>query len=245
MFFYLSFLRPPPTKAPLASPLLITPQISNDLRTESCDANHDLYYDWIRVDDGSDLARQAVVHTARRAAMKKPTMTKLMTFKNENAYKEVPVPPPANVREGQQWRLILAAGEGPAPSGAARTALPPSSGRILLDDERIGSWSPFAVASMPVTFTYWARGAPKQEEIERTYEFKFADLAATASTSAGSNLNLEAISNKLKGLRVDEHKADAPGKSEAVRLIIREQTSFDLDKVRGASLDAPGHMAYT
>jgi hypothetical protein len=40
MYYYLSFLRPPPTTVDLASPfasngITITPQIANDLRTES------------------------------------------------------------------------------------------------------------------------------------------------------------------------------------------------------------------
>ncbi|KAF6753061.1 putative methyltransferase-domain-containing protein [Ephemerocybe angulata] len=230
MFFYLSFIRPPPTKAPVNNTLLITPQIANDLRTESCTTDHELFYDWVRVEDGADIQTRAAVH-ARRASAKKPTMTKLTTWKAANAYKEVPVPLPPSVREGQMYKLVLAAVPigpvGPNASAPANT-LPPSTGRILLDDERLGRWHPLSVSSMPVLFTYQSRGAPKQEEIERTYEFRITGADAEASASA--NLTLEEISTQLKGLQLEVPKDCAPGKSRDVRLVIREQTSFDLDK---------------
>lgn len=34
MYWYLSFLRPPPVSAPLGEAVVITPQVANDLRTE-------------------------------------------------------------------------------------------------------------------------------------------------------------------------------------------------------------------
>lgn len=34
MYWYLSFLRPPPVSAALGEPVVITPQVANDLRTE-------------------------------------------------------------------------------------------------------------------------------------------------------------------------------------------------------------------
>lgn len=34
MYWYLSFLRPPPVATPLGEPVVITPQVANDLRTE-------------------------------------------------------------------------------------------------------------------------------------------------------------------------------------------------------------------
>jgi hypothetical protein len=34
MFFYVSFLRPPPRICPISKPVTFTPQVANDLRTE-------------------------------------------------------------------------------------------------------------------------------------------------------------------------------------------------------------------
>jgi hypothetical protein len=34
MYFYLSFLRPPPVSSPVGKPIVFTPQVANDLRTE-------------------------------------------------------------------------------------------------------------------------------------------------------------------------------------------------------------------
>lgn len=34
MFYYLSFLRPPPVSSPVNEQLVLTPQVANDLRTE-------------------------------------------------------------------------------------------------------------------------------------------------------------------------------------------------------------------
>lgn len=246
MFFYLSFLRPPPTRAPLSSPVLITPQISNDLRTEPCESDQDVFYDWVFVDHGTNNGPRSAI--AARAGPPRGTpgkqlgMKKLMTWRNANAYREIPVPVPQGVREGQQWRLVLAAvpvggnagTAGPA-TGAPGGSLIPSNARIHLDEEKIGRWLPFGVSSMPVTFTYASKGAPKQEEIERTYEFKTAGASEAdirpVATNASQGVNLQDISNRLKGLQIED--AECPqGKSKAVRLFIREQTSFDLDKVR-------------
>lgn len=243
MFFYVSFLRPPPTRAPLSSPLLITPQISNDLRTEPCEGDHDIFYDWVFVEHGAHGPRTAFaarIGPPRGTPGNQLGMKKLMTWRNANTYREIPVPVPQGVREGQQWRLALSAvpvgGNGSASSSASSGGgLIPLNGRIHLDEEKFGRRLPLGVSSMPVTFTYASRGAPKQEEIERTYEFKVACAATeegqpTASSTNGAP-NLQDISNKLKGLQVVD-QGSPRGKSKMVRLVIREQTSYDLDKVR-------------
>ena len=46
MFYYISFLRPPPVQAGPYGTVSITPQISNDLRTDALDTPQDLYYAW-------------------------------------------------------------------------------------------------------------------------------------------------------------------------------------------------------
>ena len=228
MFFYVSFLRPPPTRASLHTPVLITPQVANDLRTEPCYVDQDIFYDWILVDSRPPLAKKLEPSTTRKA------LTKLMTWKNANAYKEITVPLPYGVREGQQWRLVLSAVPSSSSSGVPASAKIPSS-HIYLDEEAIGKWNPLPVYSMPVTFTGNARavkGAPKQEQIERMYEFRILTSSTSGESVVTSRSSGQELVNQLKGLQVQDYENE----SKAVKLIIREQTSFDLDKVRDTKL---------
>ncbi|KDR67996.1 hypothetical protein GALMADRAFT_272842 [Galerina marginata CBS 339.88] len=161
MFFYISFLRPPPLQAAPYGTISITPQISNDLRTEPFDGSQDLYYSWWP--EGSQTT-----------TVTKPT--KLTTWRLATAYKEIPLPVPQGVREGQKWRLILTA------QGQAHGRLNPES--IDLAPADVGR-VPFPVMSMPVLFNGKGhKGSPKQEMIERTYLIPFrgerADIEKTS-----------------------------------------------------------------
>ncbi|KAF8972670.1 putative methyltransferase-domain-containing protein [Flammula alnicola] len=145
MFFYLSFLRPPPIQAAPYGTISITPQISNDLRTEPFDGSQDLYYSW-SLDGPKPLVTKA---------------NKFTTWRLSNSYKEIPVPVPPGVREGQRWRLII--------MGQAQTnwQLHPES--VDLSTTNVGQ-HPFPVMSMPILFMgRGSKGASKQEMIERTY----------------------------------------------------------------------------
>ncbi|KAJ7668331.1 putative methyltransferase-domain-containing protein, partial [Mycena rosella] len=106
MFFYISFLRPPPTSC--ANTLSITPQIANDLRTElfEPDGVQDIYYSWLSLATGAET---------------KPV--KLTTWRGEaSAYKEIPVPLPRSAANGA-WRLVL--GSSPMSSGVRLDAESP------------------------------------------------------------------------------------------------------------------------
>jgi hypothetical protein len=141
MFVYISFLRPPPLQAATSGTILITPQISNDLRTEPFDASQDLYYSWATLENEN---------------LTKPK--KLTTWRQSNAYKEIPVPLPPGLRDGQSWRLIL--------SGNAHVD---HFSTIDLYDQSLGT-VPFPVMSMPILFrSKIARREGKQEKIERIY----------------------------------------------------------------------------
>lgn len=71
-------------------------------------------------------------------------------------YKEIPVPPPRNVRDGEYWRLVLS-------SGTSR------KDQILsLSDENLGR-QPFPVVSDPILFSSRSSKAVKQERIQRSY----------------------------------------------------------------------------
>src|SRR5882757_11496043 len=98
MFFYLSFLRPPPLQASHYGIISITPQISNDLRTELFEISQDLYFSW------SLQTSQSIPNTNTDITTKP---LKLTTWRPSAAYKEIPVPLPPGLRQGQSWRLIL------------------------------------------------------------------------------------------------------------------------------------------
>lgn len=88
MFFYISFVRPPPTTC--SNAISITPQIANDLRTELFEGVQDIYYSWLSVATGEET---------------KPV--KLTTWRGQSsAYKEIPVPLPRSSTHGA-WRLVL------------------------------------------------------------------------------------------------------------------------------------------
>ena len=90
---------------------------------------------------------------------------KLTTWHPSSAYKEIPVPIPSDVREGQSWTLVL-------------TSQPHGYGNghpdcVDLRESSIGS-TPFPVMSMPVLFSSKTMGGKKvgkekQEMIKRTY----------------------------------------------------------------------------
>lgn len=178
MFYYLSFLRPPPLEALPSVPISITPQIANDLRTELFTEPQDIYYSWS-------------THPASQASQKQiPVITKpqkLTTWKEGCAYKELLLSPPKRINEGQLYRLVLTNHAQGNPHV------------INLGSPDVGQ-RPYPVMSMPILFT--SRGskvkgmahAEKQEHVERVYRIP---LRAT----------------------------------EQVFMRVKEQTSFDLDKV--------------
>ncbi|KAI0351369.1 hypothetical protein OH77DRAFT_950098 [Trametes cingulata] len=148
MFFYISFLRPPATHAFPSGSVSITPQVANDLRTEPFDGAQDIYYSWSPV----NLTR----------AEPYPTITtpqKLTVWRQSSAYKEIPVPLPQGLRDGQSYRLVLTA------HGQGRPHI------INLAAQDLGV-RPFPVLSMPILFSSRTRGGSageKQEQIERVY----------------------------------------------------------------------------
>ncbi|KAI0369090.1 hypothetical protein BV20DRAFT_946812 [Pilatotrama ljubarskyi] len=148
MFFYISFLRPPATHSFPSGSILITPQVANDLRTEPFDGAQEIYYAW------------APVNPSRTEPY--PTITapqKLTVWRQSSAYKEIPVPLPQGLRDGQSYRLVLTA------HGQGRPHI------INLAAHDLGI-RPFPVLSMPVLFSSRARGrgmGEKQEQIERVY----------------------------------------------------------------------------
>ncbi|KAH9928793.1 putative methyltransferase-domain-containing protein [Amylocystis lapponica] len=151
MFFYLSFLRPPPTHVSLSGSISVTPQVANDLRTELFTGAQEIFYAWSRAQPTRNAGPNAL------PAITEPR--KLTIWRQSNAYKEIPVPLPHGVREGQCWRLHLTA----HPRGNPHA--------VNLAGSSLGE-RPFPVMSMPIQFSSRKIGgtaASKQEQVERIY----------------------------------------------------------------------------
>lgn len=148
MYYYLSFLRPPPHQVALGNPVSVTPQIANDLRTEQYPDAHDIYYAWCAVPAPSSLVQKAQSYQITRPV-------KLTTWRESNAYRELKIPPPQGVKEGQSYCLVLTT----RPQGLPQV--------INLEKDGLG---PFPVFSMPILFSSRSRPIPtKQEQVQRVY----------------------------------------------------------------------------
>lgn len=151
MFYYLSFLRPPPSQVPLGpSGITVTPQIANDLRTELYPEAQDIYYAW------SPYIPPATCSTSPMP-ISKPA--KLTTWRIGNAYRAVTVPPPPAIKDGQAFRLVLTTHAQGYPH------------IVNLGGLTIGE-RPFPVVSMPIVFSSRSHprtAAGKQEQVERVY----------------------------------------------------------------------------
>ncbi|CCM04185.1 uncharacterized protein FIBRA_06347 [Fibroporia radiculosa] len=156
MFYYLSFLRPPPLQAAPFGTIPVTPQVANDLRTELYGDSQEIFYAW------------SYPPRANGASNAFPEITKpqkLTIWRQGSAYKEIPVPLPSGIREGQLCRLVLTA----HPQGFPHV--------INLESLKLGE-RPLPVMSMPILFSARSlhpkgkTGAPtagKQEQVERIY----------------------------------------------------------------------------
>jgi protein N-lysine methyltransferase METTL21D len=167
LLFYISFLRTPPHSSSQSSPILSTPQMSNDLRTEPFPASVDLFYWWI----SNTLVR-----------LSEPA--KLTTWRQENAYKPLQVqPPPENfiAVDGVDCCLII------SPSSTVTSSV------IDLRDPKIGKM-PLPVRSLPMRIIPHRNGGSgsvpiksttpttKQEAITRTFRL-FGDDGGAAISS--------------------------------------------------------------
>lgn len=167
MFFYISFLRTPPHSCLRSSPVVFTPQISNDLRTEPFPTSVDIFYWWIS---------QPPQNTIR---LSKPT--KLTTWRQENAYKPLQIPPPP----GTDCCLVLSS----SPIAA--------SSIINLCDPDIGR-APLPVTSLPVTLSTQqgkalAKVSTKQEAITRTFCLFSEDAAALMHIKETVSFDLDKV----------------------------------------------------
>lgn len=201
MFFYFSFLRTPPQSSLQSSSVVFTPQVTNDLRTEPFPTGMDIYYWWISY---------AAPEPQKATRLSEPA--KLTTWRQENAYKPLQIPPPPSKF------LIGAAEAGPRIDCSLVLAPAPivASSVIDLRDPEIGR-VPLPVYSLPIRISI----SPQRRGRGR-------DGGGAATSTKGSKQ--EAIIRTFRifddGLRVGDVQ-------QTPLMHIKETVSFDLDKVTG------------
>ena len=147
MFYYISFLRPPPSSAAPGS-ISFTPQVANDLRTELFPGTQDIYYAWL---SSTEFLEDTQVQ-----------LRKLMIWTQAVAYKEISISLPPISRPGQYWRLLLSG------SPSIRDTFT-SLGNIYSTGK-----TPLPVISMPIKITPKPdKTSAKQTQIERMYRVPF------------------------------------------------------------------------
>lgn len=186
MFFYLSFLRTPPHSSLQSSPVVFTPQVSNDLRTEPFPASVDIYYWWISCTPRNDVTR-----------LSEPT--KLTTWRQQNAYKPLQVPPPpknaVGTAAGIDCSLVLS------------TAPIVASSVIDLRDSEIGR-APLPVCTLPIRISRSSQrdgrvsGAPtttsaKQEAITRFFRLFDGDASPLMRIKETISFDLDKVTPDL------------------------------------------------
>jgi protein N-lysine methyltransferase METTL21D len=195
MFFYFSFLRTPPQSSLQSSSVVFTPQVTNDLRTEPFPTSIDIYYWWISyAPEPQNVTR-----------LSEPA--KLTTWRQENAYKPLQIPPPPS-------KNLIGAAAGPGVDCSLVLAPAPivASSVIDLRDPEIGR-VPLPVCSLPIRISI----SPRQQRRRR-------DGGAATSTSTKSSKQ-EAI---IRTFRIFD---DGLGDVQSPLIHIKETVSFDLDKV--------------
>jgi hypothetical protein len=202
MFFYLSFLRTPPQSSLQSSSVVFTPQVTNDLRTEPFPTSMDIYYWWISY--GAPEPQNNVTRLSEPA--------KLTTWRQENAYKPLQIPPPPS----KNLTGAAAAGPGIADCSLVLTPAPIVASSVIdLRDPEIGR-VPLPVCSLPIRISI----SPQQQQRRR-------DGGAAAASTNTKSLKQEAIIRTFRifddGLRV--------GDEQNPLIHIKETVSFDLDKV--------------
>jgi hypothetical protein len=185
MFFYLSFLRTPPHSSSQSSPVVFTPQVSNDLRTELFPTSVDLYYWWISRTPQDIITR-----------LSEPT--KLTTWRQESAYKPLQIPPPpknAVGAAGIDCSLVIS------------TAPIVASSVIDLRDPEIGI-APLPVCTLPIRISPHPQrdgrvsGAAttkttKQEAITRTFRLFEGDATPLMRIKETISFDLDKVTPYL------------------------------------------------
>lgn len=252
MLFYLSFLRPPPQsvsitpagkgKSPNAIEITLTPQIANDLRIAYLEEAIDIFYSWVGVSPSSNRPGIASGSSIIDSFGFMEPQMKLTTWHRSSMYKTLHVPLPHTATRGQEWRLALFCQSPTTTAKRDESCSKNVFDSILIDlmGQNLGSL-PFPVVSMPVKIeddipsisfkkTKARNGSStpaknfggkepgvKQNQIERFYWMSVSPITDTFDSPVNSVIS------------VQENSAN-PRRLPTI-ICLREDTSFDLDKV--------------
>ncbi|OCF74888.1 hypothetical protein I204_03731 [Kwoniella mangroviensis CBS 8886] len=212
MYWYISFLRPPPVSiTPSTKEITITPQVANDLRTELRYDPTSLQYIWQRL----------------TPSLSPPTSPRELTtfIPPQSTYKPISVPLPEGVQIGESWRLGLF-----SPSSSTSASRHPSCSLMSLCEDDvgvIGVWSEgIDIVRSELSNKGVVRsvngssknGKGKQKESKKGKGKEKDDGPKQGRITREFTLPLQTQEDGEEGER----------REEMLRII--EQTSFDLDK---------------
>ncbi|KAK8861485.1 hypothetical protein IAR55_002306 [Kwoniella newhampshirensis] len=222
MYWYISFLRPPPVSvASTADGITITSQVANDLRTELRYEPTTIHYQW-----------QQLLDTTPAAPLPSQELTTFLP--PASTYRTLHIPLPPRLQIGQRWRLGLFSPSLSSASSSPNGTAGPSSSTLLdlTSDEPglpLGVWSEGIIVVRPDSSTVGpVRG-----------------MGSTTSNRGGAGKTdpKEVVKNgKAKGKGKEKEKDETGPKQGRItrdwmipgetgrRMKIVEQTSFDLDK---------------
>ncbi|CDZ98689.1 Putative N2,N2-dimethylguanosine tRNA methyltransferase [Phaffia rhodozyma] len=220
MYYYLSFLRPPPRTTDTVTPFVITPQIANDLRTEILESTLQIFYQWIQGPSSSTTAQ--------------PVHSLTTWLGSPSVYKPLSIPPPLGIRSGQSWTLSLFARpcSGNSNSSSACNSITDSGARMnserslweldlssALDGEAV---VPFPVLSESIRFISTPESGGGKKKIGNGH-----------GNEKGKGRGKEVLSGmKERTGAVDKQDRIRRvfGLGRGYKMCMVEQTSFDLDK---------------
>jgi hypothetical protein len=255
MFYYLSFLRPPPSESSLSSSVTFTPQICNDLRTEYYGHQTDVFYAWTcqpaskSSTASTSNAQLSLNHPSTPAVS---PFNKLTTwYGKSSAYKTISIPPPPRVRDGESWALILSCDSNPSQRLSlslidlcqdSRTVDHGQRGKFVNDSVHtdtvidLGS-VPFPVVSLPIKFLRSPNSTGRSGHSSSKSRSKSSGATAAPKQEQIQRQYRIAIKKCPNiGGSVIYDTADGRPIVDSITceglLTITEQTSFDLDKVR-------------
>ncbi|WVQ94634.1 hypothetical protein IAU59_001714 [Kwoniella sp. CBS 9459] len=241
MYWYISFLRPPPVSvSSAAETIVITPQVANDLRTELKYEPTTILYKWQRL-----LPTPLPPAQSEELTIFEPPMS---------TYKPLSIPLPPKIQAGESWRLGLFAHDSHSDSVDIDNHGEGCSSLLSLVDDRppvLGVWSEGIHIVRPDIrssgITKSINGNGKNATAIAIANVNKRDIVNGGSSPSSSSKKGQGGYNskekgKGKGKEKEKEKDDGPKQGRITRefalpdaagggtLRIVEQTSFDLDK---------------
>ncbi|WWD16604.1 hypothetical protein CI109_101032 [Kwoniella shandongensis] len=221
MYWYISFLRPPPVSvSSTAEGITITPQVANDLRTELRFEPTPIHYQWQRLLPTPSQPLPSQVLTT----FEPPAST----------YKPLHIPLPPKVQLNEQWRLGLFS---PSPSSSSSSGTKADAGAgpssALMDlasdhhpGQPLGVWSEGITIVRPDISSTAPNGAIRGIGSEGKGKGGKSRGGGTKDGGKGKGKEKDDMGPKQGRITRDW---TLPGDSGKYLKIV-EQTSFDLDK---------------